>query len=243
MIEDIDAAWLEYAKNPTAKMKNKLAKHYAGLAYKISASFAHKKPNVLDFDDVLQEARMGLLDAIDKFDPSRGYQFSTYAQQRIRGAVIDGINVMDWTPRKTKREIRMVLNAMEECGEKNIQGIAEVTGYTEDEVRTIMSLMSKTYIIPMDYEGIIQHSPVNDMEREEVSATINQAIENNLNHLEQEFVKLFFFWGYTGNEIGQMLDLNKKELKEVKTSAYEKLRESLKTSGLSLEYLIEDAEK
>lgn len=236
MIEDIDAAWLEYSKKPTAKMKSRLAKHYAGLAYKISASFAHKKPNVLDFDDILQEARMGLLDAIDKFDPSRGYQFSTYAQQRIRGAIIDGINVMDWTPRKTKREIRMVLNAMEEHGEKDITSIAETTGYSEEEVKNIMALMSKTYIIPMEYDSIVQHSPVNDMEKEEVSATISQVIETHLNDVEQDFVKLYFFWGYNGGEIAEILGLNKKELKEVKNSSYDKLRQGLKTSGLSLEF-------
>lgn len=236
MIEDIDAAWLEYSKKPTAKMKSRLAKHYAGLAYKISASFAHKKPNVLDFDDILQEARMGLLDAIDKFDPSRGYQFSTYAQQRIRGAIIDGINVMDWTPRKTKRDIRMVLAAMEEHGEKNIPDIATATGFEQSEVKKIISSMSKTYVIPMEYESIVQYSPVSNIEEEEVSVTITQVIEKNLNLLEQEFVKLFFFWGYNGSEIANMLNLSKKELKEIKNSAYFKLREGLKSSGLSLNY-------
>ena len=241
MIEDIDAAWLEYSKNPTPALKDELAKHYAGLAYKISAGFAHKKPNVLDFDDILQEARLGLLDAIDKFDPERGYQFSTYAQQRIRGAVIDGINVMDWTPRKTKKEIRMILAAVEEHGEKNIIAIAQSTGFSEVEVRTIMGSMAKTYIIPMDYEGITQHSPSIDMEEEEVAQTISQVMDTQLTLVEQEFVKLYFFWGYHGNEIGKMLNLNKKELKDIKNSAYVKLRKGLITSGLSLDSFTKEA--
>lgn len=242
LIEDIDAAWLEYSKNPTPKMKSRLAKHYAGLAYKISAGFAHKKPNVLDFDDILQEARMGLLDAIDKFDPSRGYQFSTYAQQRIRGAIIDGINVMDWTPRKTKRDIRMVLAAMEEHGEKNIPDIATATGFEEEEVKKIISSMSKTYVIPMDYDSILQHSPVSNLEAEELSATITQVIASQLNPEEQEFVKLFFFWGYTGTEIAEMLGFSKKELREIKVNAYNKLREGLKNSGLSISQIMNSGE-
>lgn len=228
MIENVDAVWEEYSKNPTPELKAELAKHYSGLVYKISSTFSHKKPYFLDFEDILQEARLGLLDAIDKFDPSRGFQFSTYAQQRIRGAIIDGINVMDWTPRKAKKEIRMVLAAMEKYGENNIKKIAEETGFSEEEVKKIIKSMPKTYIVPMDYEGISFHAPVEDDEKKELEKLIRHTVETALNHEEAEFVKLYFFWGYNFTEISEIMDLSKKEVKILKDTTYSKLREVLK---------------
>lgn len=242
MIDDVKAAWQEYNANPTPELKDKLAEHYAGLVYKISSTFSHKKPYVLDFEDILQEGRLGLLDAIEKFDPDRGFQFSTYAQTRIRGAIIDGINVMDWTPRKTKREIRQVLAAIEKHGEGNLKDIAEETGFSEKEVKSIMGQMSKTYIVPMDYDGIVQHAPTNDMEVEEVTRTIAHVIDTMLTESEQEIIRLNYFWGFPGSEIVKLLEISQKEFKETKKSALDKLRKGLVTSGLSAEYFIEEEE-
>lgn len=243
MIEDVKAAWQEYNKNPTSELKDKLAEHYAGLVYKISSTFSHKKPYVLDFEDILQEGRLGLLDAIEKFDPDRGFQFSTYAQQRIRGAIIDGINVMDWTPRKTKKEIRTILTAIEAYGEENITDIATATGFSETEVKQIMGQMSKTYIVPMDYEGISQHAPSNDVEGDELVQTINHIIETTLNLTEQDVIKLNYMWGYPGSEIIKIMNISQKEFKDSKKSALEKLKYGLRTSGLSLDHFIEEEDR
>lgn len=243
MIEDVKAVWQEYKANPTAEVKDQLADHYSGLVYKISSTFSHKKPYVLDFEDILQEGRLGLLDAIEKFDPERGFQFSTYAQQRIRGAIIDGINIMDWTPRKTKKEIRMILLAIEKHGENNFKDIATETGFSESEVRTIISQMPKTYIVPMDYEGISQHAPLSDAEGEEIAQTIAHVIDTKLNLLEQEIIKLNFFWGYPGSEIVKLLDISQKEFKDAKKNALEKLKSGLRTSGLSLDHFIEEEDR
>jgi RNA polymerase sigma factor FliA len=229
VVENVDEMWREYSTHPTPELKAKLAEHYSNLAYKISYSFAYKKPNVLDFEDILQEARLGLLDAIDKFDYSRGFQFSTYAQQRIRGAIIDGINIMDWTPRKAKKEIRMVIAGMEKHGEKNYEKIAEELNMTVDEVKKIVKSMEKTYILPMDYEALSFHSPFDDVERKELETNIKHIIDTVLTEMEAEFVKLYFFWGYNFNEVAELLNLSKKEMKTLRANVYDKLREGLKT--------------
>lgn len=228
MLDDVNKVWLEYKAHPTPAVKAQLADHYAGLAYKISKTFAYKKPNVLDFDDILQEARLGLLDAIDKFDPTKGFQFTTYAQQRIRGAVIDGINVMDWTPRKAKKDIRMVLAAMEKHGERNFTQIATEVGLSVDEVKKIVDSMGKTFIVPMDYETLSFHAPQADAEKAELEAMITHIIDTTLTHDEAEFVKLYFFWGYNFGEVADILEVSKKDIKEIKDNAYAKLREGLK---------------
>ena len=229
MVDNVDKMWEEYSSNPTAELKAKLAEYYSPLVYKISYSFYYKKPNVLDFDDILQEARLGLLDAIDKFDYSRGFKFSTYAQQRIRGAVIDGINIMDWTPRKAKKEIRMVISAIEKHGEKNYEKIAEEVNMTVDEVKKIIKSMNKTYILPMDYEALSFHSPADDVEQQELKTNVKYVVDKMLSEVEAEFVKLYFFLGYNLNEISELLDLNKKDMKVLRATVYDKLREGLKT--------------
>lgn len=228
MTLDIEQLWDEYSKNPTAEVKALLAAKYSGLVYKIAIKFLHKKPSVFDFDDIIQDGTLGLLDAIDKFDPGRGFQFSTYAQARIRGAIIDGINVMDWTPRRIKKEIRSVLTAIEEHGEDNYEEIAKSLNIPVQEVKDTIKRMSKTYIVPMDFETIIMHSPLTDAESAETTSEVKIIIERLLTMEEQEIVRMSFFEGYPNTEISRITSLTLKEVKDLKDSAIEKLRHELK---------------
>lgn len=229
MTLDTEQLWLEYAEHPTAEVKSLLAAKYSGLVYRIALKFLHKKPSVFDFDDIIQDGTLGLLDAIDKFEPNRGFQFSTYAQSRIRGAIIDGINVMDWTPRRIKKEIRTVLTAIEEHGEENYEGIAQSLDIPVEEVKATINKMSKTYIVPMDFETIVMHSPLTDVESAETTSEIKLVIEKILSGDEQEIVRMSFFEGYPNTEISRITHLTLKEVKDLKDSAIQKLRNELKT--------------
>lgn len=227
MTTEVDELWRQYKSNPTPQIRQKLALTYGGLVYKIALGFLYKKPSVFDFEDIIQDGTLGLLDAIDKFDSDRGVKFSTYAQLRIKGSIIDGINVMDWTPRRIKKEIRDVLRAVEKHGEGNYEKIGKELDIEPSAVKETIKKMSKTYIVPMDFEAIIYHSPVTNIEEEESKKTITHAIEKCLTPAEQEVVRMSFLEGYPNTEIAKRTVHNLKEIKDLKDSGLAKLKEEL----------------
>jgi RNA polymerase sigma factor for flagellar operon FliA len=90
--EDERKLWDEFLVKRSPELRTHLIQHYLGNAKRIAA-FLYSKRSVdgVDFDDYLQYARMGLIEAVDRFDPERGASFSTFAGYRIRGAILNGI--------------------------------------------------------------------------------------------------------------------------------------------------------
>src|SRR5512132_2784353 len=74
----------------------------------IAERLASKLPPSVDRDDLYGAGVLGLLDAVDKFDPARGVMFKTYAEMRVRGALLDSLRMLDWAPRSMRRRAREV---------------------------------------------------------------------------------------------------------------------------------------
>ena len=85
---------------------------YAPLVKRIAHHMMAKLPASVEIDDVIQTGMIGLLDAVNRYEDSHGAQFETYAAQRIRGAILDGLRQMDWLPRSLRRDMRQIENAI-----------------------------------------------------------------------------------------------------------------------------------
>lgn len=226
--------WAEYKANPTPTLQAVLADKYAPLVHKIAASFAYKRPSVLDYDDLIQAGTMGLLDAIEKFDPNneRKAQFQTYATFRVRGAILDEINAMDWTPRSVRQNIRGVLKSIEQHYtntqvEPTVGDIAKEADLGTEETRTILGQMNKTFIVHIENEVIDLVGPSTDHDKTEMESIVNMAVEKVLNDEEKAFVILKYFMGYNNKEIQETLNLRVSELKNIRESSLEKLEKEL----------------
>jgi len=88
--------------------REQLVNHYAPLVKRIAYHLMAKLPPSVQADDLIQNGMMGLLDAMSRFEEGQGAQFETYAVQRIRGAMLDGLRENDWAPRGVRREMRRV---------------------------------------------------------------------------------------------------------------------------------------
>src|SRR6266481_4412535 len=75
-------------------------------------------PSHVPFDDLVHAGILGLIDAVDKFDASRKVQLKSYAQFRIRGAILDSLRQMDWGPRALRRQARKIEDAQRELAAK-----------------------------------------------------------------------------------------------------------------------------
>ncbi|MDP2822969.1 MAG: RNA polymerase sigma factor FliA [Sulfuritalea sp.] len=86
---------------------------YAPLVRRIAYLLMAKLPASVEVDDLIQNGMIGLLDALDRYEEGLGAQFETYAVQRIRGAMLDGLRENDWVPRSVRREMRRVEAAIQ----------------------------------------------------------------------------------------------------------------------------------
>jgi RNA polymerase sigma factor FliA len=88
--------------------RDQLILRYAPLVRHAVGSFTRATPTVLDAEDIYSYGTMGLIDAIDRFDASRGVKFETYAVTRIRGYLLDELRALDWLPRSARSRVRQV---------------------------------------------------------------------------------------------------------------------------------------
>src|ERR1700677_4071992 len=95
----------KYKEEPnklTPQQKDKLIMEYAPLIRFIAQKIAVRLPSNIELDDLISSGVIGLMDAIDKYDPSRDNKFKTYAEFRIRGAILDELRNQDWVPRSVR---------------------------------------------------------------------------------------------------------------------------------------------
>ena len=88
--------------------KDQLVQRFAPLVKRIAYHLMARLPASVEVDDLVQNGMMGLLDAIGRFESGLGAQFETYAAQRIRGAMLDGMRENDWLPRSLRRDFRRI---------------------------------------------------------------------------------------------------------------------------------------
>ena len=92
--------------------KDQLVQRFAPLVKRIAYHLMARLPASVEVDDLVQNGMMGLLDAIGRFESGLGAQFETYAAQRIRGAMLDGMRENDWLPRSLRRDFRRIEEAI-----------------------------------------------------------------------------------------------------------------------------------
>lgn len=101
--------------NATGQLdREQTVQRFAPLVKRIAYHLMSRLPSSVQVDDVVQNGMIGLLDAIERFESGLGAQFETYATQRIRGAMLDGLRENDWLPRSLRREMRRIEAAIHE---------------------------------------------------------------------------------------------------------------------------------
>lgn len=119
--------------------KDQLVERFAPLVKRIAYHLMARLPASVQVDDLVQNGMMGLLDAISRFEAGMGAQFETYAAQRVRGAMLDGLRENDWLPRSLRRDFRRIEVAISQLEQEN--GRAP----SEKELATSLSMTLAEY--------------------------------------------------------------------------------------------------
>jgi RNA polymerase sigma factor for flagellar operon FliA len=108
-----DALWQRYRSTGDPEARAQLLQRYLGLVHHVARAIGARAPG-LELDDLVSAGALGLVRALESFDLSRGLAFSTYAVQRIRGAILDDLRARDWTPRSVRAKGRRLAAAVAE---------------------------------------------------------------------------------------------------------------------------------
>lgn len=225
--------WVEYKSNPTVELQKRIIKQYTPMVHKLASVFIYKRPNVLDYDDLISAGMLGLLNSIEKYDPDneRKAQFQTFATFRVRGAILDEINSMDWTPRSVRKDIKEIIKTIdshykEHQEEPTVEQLASKVNKDTDTTRGLLQKMQKTYILQVEHETL-DMSQTTDFEKDDMSRTISLTMQQVLSENENIYITMFYYNGYSHKEIQTLLDWSAADAKLVRASALSKLEEAL----------------
>src|SRR5690625_6942916 len=159
--EDVDDTtrirhlWVEYKRTGDRKSRDELIIEYSPLVRQVAARVGAGLPSQVEHADLISYGVFGLIDAIDKYDPESPVKLETSAISRIRGAIIDELRSLDWTPRSIRSRAREIERAYASLEAKlhrtpTDAEMAEFLEVTPHEYRTTMNRLSNTNITALD---------------------------------------------------------------------------------------------
>jgi len=223
-----DELWRRYIERREVQARQLLIRYYLELARKIAASlYVQRVTNDVEFQDYLQYARVGLMESIDRFDPSREASFQTYATYRIRGAILNGVEHA--TEHTAQREHRRRVRTEERLVSARERGGVEI-GDTLSEMVDVTIALALGYIL--EDSGMwrtLDDDPETDPYKsyefkrlKERMALIVQALPER----EQAIVKYHYFEHMEFTDIGELLGLSKGRISQLHSRALKLIREA-----------------
>lgn len=224
-----DAAELleEFVATRSPEIREKLVLQSVPLVHYLLARMGVTQERGSDYEDLAHQGLMGLIEAVDHFDPKYNTRFSTYASLRIRGKILDYLRTADWMPRTARKRSRMIQKAIsalwtENSHEPTENEIASHLGMAVEDVQQGLADSSRILVsldMMMDggdperdgsfHERLSDEKQVNPsdlFEQESLVAEMSEAI-HTLNEREQQVLSLYYNDGLTFKEIGKVLDI------------------------------------
>jgi RNA polymerase sigma factor for flagellar operon FliA len=214
---------------------------YSPLVKIIVARMRSKLPSHADLEELESAGMMGLLAAIERYDPSRGYTFQTYASVRIRGAILDELRAMDMVPRSVRLKQRLLARTSAYLEQRNGRAPtdAEIRAELNLEPAEFEKLRSQTKPVsiiyldgPAESESDNQHDLIADdtvefasdrMEKEELMELVARKIME-LPDQQRKVLALYFNEGMRLAEIGELMGLSEARICQIRGQALEHLR-------------------
>jgi RNA polymerase sigma factor for flagellar operon FliA len=231
--EDLDQVWLEFRATGEAGLRNRLVLQYAPLVKYVAGRLRTRMPESVDPDDLVSDGVLGLMDAIERFEPARGLSFQTFAVPRIRGAIIDGMRSMDFVPRSVRDKLRTVQRASvlleERLGRmpEDVE-VAREAGIPVQHLRDLLRQANSNHANLDDFDLADELSSAADhrIEQGDVNASLMRVVDQ-LGERDQVIIALYYFEGLTLAEIGQVLGVTESRVSQVHRRATATLREKL----------------
>ena len=221
--------------------KEDLVDRYAPLVKRIAFHLMAKLPASVEIDDLIQNGMIGLLDALSRFEEGMGAQFETYAVQRIRGAMLDGLRDNDWLPRSVRREMRrieeMVSQLEQQHGRAPVESeLAAALGVSLAEYQKLLLEARGCQLVYFDdfttdgdEDFLERHftdnkaDPSNILEEQGVREVLVKGIED-LPEREKLVMALYYEQDLNLREIGEVMGVTESRVCQLHSQAIARLR-------------------
>jgi RNA polymerase sigma factor for flagellar operon FliA len=245
--------WQEYRETGDRGLRDRLILTYAPLVKFVAGRLGATLPSHVDEQDLVSYGLLGLIGAIERFDPEREIKFETYAIARIKGAIIDELRSLDWVPRSVRTRAREIERAIAELERTLMRAptdieIAEKVGITGDELEWSLTEISRTSIAALDelwspsgsgdqislidtIEDQSGPNPEVSLEQTELKEALGEAI-SRLPEREKLVVTLYYYEELTLREIGEVLGVTESRVSQLHTKAVLRLKARL--SGVAM---------
>lgn len=232
----VDVLWHRFKHSGDRDARDRLVLQYSPLVKFVAGRVRSGLPAAVEAADLVSDGVIGLMDAIDKFEPERGLQFQTYAVSRIRGAIVDGLRATDWVPRSVREKLRDIEAAQTRL-ERTLgraphdPEVAAELGIPLAELHSMYSQTSHTSVV--SFEG----SGVGDEDVPRASSSLPGAEDDipegflravrELPQRDQVVVALYYWDRLTLAEIGQVLGVTESRISQLHSRATMTLRRKL----------------
>ena len=247
-MQDIVYTELTEEQKLNPKVRGKIINEFAPLIKYIASRIAIRLPPHIDLNDLINAGVIGLIDAIEKFDASKQIKFKTYAEFRIRGAILDELRSMDWVPRSVRQKARKVEDAYARLEYSlgrpaSDDEVAQEMNVDMDTFHRLLSDTASVSLLSLDdlgeddtdlskrnlLEFIIQDDkdwPSHKIRYAEVSTMVAKAIQS-LPEKERMVISLYYYDELTMKEIGHVLKFTESRVSQIHTKAILRLRSKM----------------
>jgi len=246
--EDLQTLWLQFRRTQDKAVRDRLILTYAPLVKYVAGRLGSGLPAHVDEGDLVSYGLLGLISAIERYDPERDIKFETYAITRIRGSIIDELRALDWVPRSVRSRAREIERAIAELEAKLGQApsdeqIAAKIGISVEELDESLTDISRSSIAALDelwstsgegdpvslrdtIEDTTGPRPSEALDETELRETLADAIAR-LPEREKLVVTLYYYEELTLREIGEVLGVTESRVSQLHTKAVLRLKSRL----------------
>ena len=245
--------WHKFKVEQDQDARNRLILAYAPLVKYVAGRMSSGLPAHIEEADLISYGLLGLIGALERFDPSREIKFETYAIARIKGSIIDELRSLDWVPRSVRskaREIEKVIALLETRLHRapSDDEIARELGMQDDEFQTTLTQISNTSIVALDELWAISGSdgdtaslidtledpkardPSRMLDVTEMKSRLASAIDA-LPKREKIVIALYYYDNLTLREIGDVLGVTESRVSQLRAKAVLALRGRLRDAA------------
>ena len=247
--------WSRYKADDDQRARERLVLAYAPLVKYVAGRMASGLPSHVEEADLISYGLLGLISAIERFEPERRIKFETFAITRIKGSIIDELRSLDWVPRSVRSRAREIERANAKLENElqrapTDQEIADRLELSIDEFQDSLMRISNSSVVALDELWTVSDAsgdqvslldtiqdpqaadPAREMDATEMKDRLSDAIAR-LPEREKLVVALYYYENLTLREIGEVLGVTESRVSQLHTKAVLRLKSRLQGDPLS----------
>ncbi|HVP14711.1 MAG TPA: FliA/WhiG family RNA polymerase sigma factor [Terriglobales bacterium] len=246
-----DTLWARYRGEGDPGARSELLDRYIGLVHHTARELAKRVSRGIELDELISAGTVGLVQALEGFDPARGAAFSSNAMPRIRGAMLDELRAQDWMPRAARSRQRQIAAARDELRQRLGRAprdaeVAESMGVDlrtfwrwaeQSEGRVVLALDAPAAAheygpasLAESIADVESPAPGDELSREETLDALHDAFAA-LPEKDRLVLSLYYYERLNLREIGEVLHVGESRVSQIRTRALRRLRRGLEEMG------------